>query len=217
MTLTSVFYMQAIVDGKLVALRLPADALAARRPATKDNDVTITDTARLSSAEKLAIAATPGGVIAQERRGQQELVASDQLPSDGLLGPDRARWEALGLKILDEGSDDPMFCRVELPTGWRKVPREHALWTDLVDGDGQIRAEIRYKAAFYDRYADVRLKDPEPKIDCVCGECGHEQDSMDPCAKCGSLRTVLLSVVVREFGENWRETCFPDDSDKESP
>ncbi|HSX22415.1 MAG TPA: hypothetical protein VLE97_06520 [Gaiellaceae bacterium] len=62
------------------------------------------------------------------------------------------------------------------------------------------------------------IEQPSAKIACVCGECGHEQDSMDRCGKCGSFRTVLLSVVVREFGENWRETCFPtDDSDKETP
>jgi hypothetical protein len=212
-TCQRVFYLPAIMDGELVTIRVPAKAVA-RKSMPKDsvdNVVTITNTALLSGSDKLALAATPGAIIEQERFGQEELVAGNQLPRNGLLGADRTRWEALGLKILDEGGDDPLFCRVELPPGWRKVPREHALWTDLVDETGKVRAEIRYKAAFYDRYAGIQLKDPQPGDDvaCVCAECGHEQIGMQPCRKCGSLRTVALSVVVREFGENWRETCFP--------
>ena len=219
MTCRRVFYLPAIVDGKLTTIRVPEEAITTRNSMPKPSGPAITDTARLSSTEKLAIASTAGGVIEQERLGQEELVASNQLPSDGLLGADRPRWEALGLKILDEGADDPLFCRVELPAGWRKVPREHAVWTELVDETGKVRAEIRYKAAFYDRYAQITLKDLRPggDVPCVCAECGHEQIlivGMQPCAKCRSFRTVSLSVVIREFGENWRAACFPtDDTD----
>lgn len=118
----------------------------------------ITDTSRLSSTEKLATA-LPGGVVEQEALGQRELVESTQLPVQGLLGRDRPRWEALGVKILDQGAgEDPLFCRVELPAGWRKVPTDHPLWTDLVDEGGKVVASICYKAAFYDRHAHVSLK-----------------------------------------------------------
>lgn len=176
--------------------------------------VVIINTAQLPSTSKLVIAATPGGVIAQEQRGQEELVASTQLPIDGLLGEDRPRWEALGVQILDDGkSGDPLFCRVKLPAGWRKVPTSHTLWTDLVDEAGKVRGQIVYKAAFYDRYARIQLK-REP--DCVCAVCGHEQTAMNPCESCGSVRVVLISVARAEFGENWRNTCFGPDP-KEQP
>jgi hypothetical protein len=220
MTCQRVFYLPAVVDGKLTTIRVPEEAFTTRKSMPKPSGTTITNTARLSSSDKLALAATPGAVIEQERLGQEELVTSNQLPSDGLLGADRPRWEALGLKILDEDADDPLFCRVELPAGWRKVPREHALWTDLFDETGTIRAEIRYKAAFYDRGARIWLKDPEPSepsVECVCAECGHEQIGMHPCTKCRSFRTVPLTVVIAEFGENWRETCFPADATTKTP
>ena len=185
----------------------------------------ITNTAQLSSAAKLAIGAAAGGVIEQEKQGQRELVASSQLPVDGLLGDKRPRWEALGVKILDDGvSDDPLFCHVELPAGWRKVPTEHPLWTNLVNQDGEIVATIRYKAAFYDRYADISLKvnptaSAEPE--CVCADCGHEQSmepgfgagGMGPCERCQSARVVLVTVVRDLFGVNWRDSF----KDKESP
>ena len=128
----------------------------------KDALPLITDTARLSSADKLAIAAAPGGVIEQEKQGQQQLVESTQLPIKGLLGADRPRWEALGVKVLDKHADDPLFCCVELPSGWRKVPTDHPLWTNLVDAGGKVIASICYKAAFYDRHAHISLKtEPE--------------------------------------------------------
>jgi hypothetical protein len=123
---------------------------------------TIVDTSRLPTEAKLLIAAIPGGVIEQEKRGQEELVGSNQLPTKGLLGEDRARWEALGVKILDDGgpADRPA----------------------VTEDDG-----------------------------CVCAACGHEQATMDPCESCGSVRTVLISVVRREFGENWRD-AFKDET-----
>lgn len=99
-------------------------------------------------------------VPVQEKLGQLALASSTQLPIKGLLG-ERARWEVLGVKILDDvKSDDSLFCHVELPPGWRKVPRDHDYWTDLVDAEGTVHAEIFYKAAFYDRRANVRLTDP---------------------------------------------------------
>lgn len=128
-----------------------------RVPVPKD----ITDASQLSSTAKLAVAATPGGILAQEAQGQTQLVLSTQLPIEGLLGADRARWEALGVKILDDKrSDDSLFCHVELPAGWKKMPTDHPLWTDLVDADGKLVAKIVYKAAFYDRYAHVDLEKP---------------------------------------------------------
>lgn len=187
---------------------------------TKKDAPLITDTARLSSTEKLAIAAA-GGVVEQESQGQQELVRAPQLPVDGLLGAERPRWEALGVKILDDGmSEDPLFCRVELPAGWRKVPTDHPLWTNLVDEGGGVVATICYKAAFYDRYARVDLKVPATGDgpECVCADCGYEQPivpgpgsgGMGPCERCRSVRVVLVTVIRELFGENWRDAFKPD-------
>ena len=173
----------------------------------------ITDTAQLSSTEKLAVAALPGGVIAQEARGQRQLVESTQLPTEGLLGRDRPRWEALGVKILDKEEElaDPLFCRVEMPAGWRKVPTDHPLWTDLVDEGGQVIASICYKAAFYDRHAHITLNLLAP--DCVCADCGHEQLTMYPCERCNSARVVTFSVARELFGDNWRDAFAPEKSE----
>lgn len=46
---------------------------------------------------------------------------------------------------------------------------------------------------------------------CVCAECGHEQPTMDPCAKCGSVRTVLISVIRNLFGADWRKNFETED------
>jgi 3'-phosphoadenosine 5'-phosphosulfate sulfotransferase (PAPS reductase)/FAD synthetase len=45
----------------------------------------------------------------------------------------------------------------------------------------------------------------------ACSECGYEQADWDPCGACGSLRTVPITVLAKEFGENWRAECFPDE------
>jgi len=39
----------------------------------------------------------------------------------------------------------------------------------------------------------------------VCCDCGHTQDEMTSCARCGGLRTVLLSFIVEHFGPEWRK------------
>jgi hypothetical protein len=43
----------------------------------------------------------------------------------------------------------------------------------------------------------------------VCANCGCETNtSMDkPCTACGSVKVVLLGLVEKLFGKNWRE-CF---------
>jgi hypothetical protein len=128
---------------------------------------TITDTSKLSSEERLVTALLPSGIRVQEARGQSELMQSAQLPTKGLLGRDRAAWEALGIKILDANAgtvdaSDALFCHVELPAGWKKVPTDHAMWTDLVDATDKLRGRIFYKAAFYDRDAFITLVKDAP-------------------------------------------------------
>jgi hypothetical protein len=98
----------------------------------------------------------PGAIERQERQGQADLVASSRLPISGLLGPERATWEAMGIEIDDTPSDDDLFVNVKLPPGWRLKPTDHDMWSDLLDAKDRARARIFYKAAFYDRRAFIR-------------------------------------------------------------
>jgi hypothetical protein len=39
---------------------------------------------------------------------------------------------------------------------------------------------------------------------CVCCDCGQTQDTMVRCVRCGSVRTVLLSMILDLVGPDWR-------------
>lgn len=105
--------------------------------------------------ENFLVAATPGGIIAQEQRGQAELVNSSTLPIE-LKGCTRGQVEAMGI-VYGENVDD-LFVSVTLPAGWTKQATEHHMWSDLLDDKGCKRASIFYKAAFYDRSAHMHLE-----------------------------------------------------------
>ena len=63
--------------------------------------------------------------------------------------------------VYGEDVDD-LFVNVTLPPSWQVNPTDHSMWSELVDSDGVVRAQIFYKAAFYDRSAfisPVRQKD----------------------------------------------------------
>jgi hypothetical protein len=93
------------------------------------------------------------GVPHQEKRGQSELVRSESLPTEC---SGKEALEAAGVRFGEPYSDDPLFCSAELPAGWKKVSTSHSMYSDLLDEKGRKRAEIFYKAAFYDRKADMR-------------------------------------------------------------
>jgi len=107
--------------------------------------------------ENFIAASTPGGIEAQEARGQQDFVASETLPTEC----PREQLESLGF-VFGEAADD-IFTYVQLPEGWKKVPTEHSMWSDLVDDKDRRRGGIFYKAAFYDRHAHMNL---DRKISC---------------------------------------------------
>ena len=98
--------------------------------------------------ENALIAATPGGIEAQEARGQRDFVRNETLPIDG-----REQMEALGIEYLEPADD--LFWYVKLPEGWKKEPTDHSMWSNLLDDKGRKRAAIFYKAAFYDRSAHI--------------------------------------------------------------
>jgi len=105
----------------------------------------------------------PGGIELQEALGQRRLVASSQLPTDGLNGNPwgrksdvrpQAYLESLGFEF---GEVDDIFINVNLPEGWKIEATEHSMWSELIDPQGRNRAGIFYKAAFYDRSAKFTL------------------------------------------------------------
>lgn len=106
-------------------------------------------------------AMTPGGIEAQEKRGQMEQSKKQTLPldlgqrRDGNLEDTRAPWIALGFKFGKTVED--IFTECEFPSGWKKAPIDHSMWSDIVDDKGRKRGAIFYKAAFYDRKAHARL------------------------------------------------------------
>lgn len=111
----------------------------------------IENTARTGVNEFWLLGGNPKAIEAQESRGQDQLVNSHDLPVD--CRPDRTALEAAGVKFGEPHKGDPLFCRAELPAGWTKRATDHSMWSELVDADGKVRANIFYKAAFYDRDA----------------------------------------------------------------
>lgn len=99
-------------------------------------------------------ASTPGGIEAQEARGQMEFCKTESLPIK-MRNCKKEDLEKMGIKI-GEAIDD-LFVRVELPTGWRKIADNHSMHSWLVDDQGRKRASLFYKAAFYDRVANMSL------------------------------------------------------------
>jgi hypothetical protein len=102
----------------------------------------------------------PNAILAQEAEGQQSFVNSETLPTD--MGRSckyntKAILEAAGVKFICTVPDDPMFQVVELPKGWQKKATDHSMHSNLVDDKGRVRAQIFYKAAFYDRSANLSL------------------------------------------------------------
>lgn len=105
--------------------------------------------------ENATVAMTPGGIEAQEAKGQQELVASARLPKDFSRNT-REQYEALGFVFGDDYDD--LFVNCTLPEGWRYEATEHSMHSDIVDEQGRVRVGVFYKAAFYDRNAHAYLK-----------------------------------------------------------
>jgi len=103
--------------------------------------------------ENFIAATTPGGIGAQEKRGQIEQTFAQTLPVD--MGEYRKDFEAIGFVF---GKTQDIFIEAQFPVGWRKKPTDHSMWTEIIDGKGRKRGMIFYKAAFYDRSAHAHLE-----------------------------------------------------------
>lgn len=90
-----------------------------------------------------------------ESAGQQQFVHSDRLPTEC---PDDDDLRALGFELGDPDPADPLFRPATLPAGWRREASDHPMGSHILDANGRKRVEIFYKAAFYDRRADMRLR-----------------------------------------------------------
>lgn len=101
------------------------------------------------------------GVVELEETGQQQLLASDVIPTE-LHGCTEQDLAAIGIELGDEVDGDPLFRHAALPDGWTRRPEADPRGSYLVDADGRDRFAIFYKAAPYDRRADMTLLAVEP-------------------------------------------------------
>jgi len=118
----------------------------------------VENTSRRAPIEHLAgalIEGVDGYITGMESTGQQQLVNSDVLPAHG-------NWDQLtelGIVRGESVQGDDLFVHATLPDGWKKKREdgEDARGSYLVDERGVARASIFYKAAFYDRQADINV------------------------------------------------------------
>lgn len=95
-------------------------------------------------------------VESMEAQGQRELVASTVLPFPGFRASD-ADFEALGFTFGDKVPGDDLFREATIPDGWTRKGTEHSMHSEILDERGISRVGIFYKAAFYDRRADMHI------------------------------------------------------------
>lgn len=105
--------------------------------------------------ENFVVAATPGGIEAQEKRGQLEQALKQTLPKD--LGGSKGHKKFLDSGFVIGKPVDHLFTEATFPEGWKKVPTDHSMWSDIIDDQGRKRGAIFYKAAFYDQSAHAHL------------------------------------------------------------
>lgn len=95
-----------------------------------------------------------GYITGMEAAGQRQLVASQALPAHG-------PWDELTeLGFVKGDAVDDLFVTAQLPAGWSKEGSDHAMHSYIVDERGVRRVNVFYKAAYYDRKADMHLMNP---------------------------------------------------------
>lgn len=96
---------------------------------------------------------TPDVIEAMEKKGQQELVRSEVIPTDCDLSDENLTKLGFELGPVVEG--DPIFRRAKLPQGWFRKDSSSVLWSYICDEKERRRFGVFYKAAFYDRHAHM--------------------------------------------------------------
>lgn len=106
----------------------------------------------------------PDTILEQEEAGRFELIAGTYkvgfTPLPTKMRPGQEAFEALGFEFGDVVEKDPLFRLAKLPEGWRLEPEEdtYSYWSLVIDTAGETRARVFYKAAFYDRKAEMRVE-----------------------------------------------------------
>lgn len=100
-----------------------------------------------------------GAIEAQEAAGQRELLAAAagdwaKLPR-AIHGVSGDELVALGFEVGEVVQGDDLFVNIRLPEGWYVDGTSHSMHSTLRDAEGFRRAGIFYKAAYYDRRADL--------------------------------------------------------------
>jgi hypothetical protein len=102
--------------------------------------------------ENFLVASQPGGIEAQEARGQRDLVETfNRLPHM----KEREMDAALKMGFIIGDRIDEVFVAATPPEGWTLRATEHSMHSDVIDDKGRERGGLFYKAAFYDRKARV--------------------------------------------------------------
>jgi hypothetical protein len=146
---------------------------------------------------------SPAAIIAQEKHGQKALANSTELP---------VKIDPAAQKVLSEWGvqlgdvlEDKLFRQAILPKGWKKVPTEHSMYTDLVDDKGRKRASIFYKAAFYDRDAFLSI---ERRLHAAWmkDDFSDRSEPMFPCIKDSNGNVLWRGKPVKDATklEDWR-------------
>lgn len=121
----------------------------------------VTNTARQAKDDPMTVLAeafvlgASRSIEASEAEGQRELVESDQIPVKLMHGLTEAMLEQMGLRLGPPTPDDRLFRSCTLPPGWSRRDSDHPMWSYIVDERGRERLAMFYKAAFYDRRADM--------------------------------------------------------------
>jgi len=137
-----------------------------------------------------------GSIERMESQGQRSFVESETLPVK-MNAKDKEVLEMAGVKFLGPVEGDEVFQYVELPTGWAKKPTDHSMWSDLVDAKGRKRAGIFYKAAFYDRSANLSAN----RRYSVGRDYGREDHRTALVYQVKDAETVIFSTEVVQYPE----------------
>lgn len=162
----------------------------------------------------------PNAIEVQEAQGQIELINSSQLPVK-LNFPRKtdviSQYESIGIKVIRKTEDDYLFFDVELPKGWKKeMAVDDSMWSYLIDAKGRERANIFYKAAFYDRDAFINFN-----ARYVCCNEYHDNNSRTAVVKDNATGKILFETEkynyasknpekYREQAEKFLKSKYPD-------
>jgi hypothetical protein len=156
---------------------------------------------------KAMVMGTSESIEGSEKRGQNELSQSSQLPSECHDG--REKLEAIGIKVIGVTPGDPIFLDVVLPDGWKVQPTDHAMWSRLLDDKDRERAAVLYKAAFYDRSAHMGLTRRFNVREHIDGdeEAYYRGKTRQNCVMDCDGKVLFVGPKMEGYGQESRDSC----------